>query len=164
MASNNAIAVEVLVDTGKAEVTLQQFQQSFQSFTNNYNQTINNIYQLSEKSQLSFSKLVATIANTGFAFSQIKAVISSVANFVNGFVQLGDAMDKASIRTGISVEALGGLKFAAEQCGGNFESLVDSVKKFSSTIGSALNGDTGQKKSCLNLGLSLKILRKRLRC
>ena len=151
---NNAIAVEVLVDTGKAEVTLQQFQQSFQSFTNNYNQTINNIYQLSEKSTWSFSKLATTIADTGFAFANIKAVISSITNFVNGFVQLGDAMDKASLRTGISVESLGGLKFAAEQCGGNFESLTDSIKNFSSTIGAALNGDTGANEKLSKFGLN----------
>ena len=105
---NNAIAVEVLVDTGKAEVTLQQFQQSFQSFTNNYNTTVNNLYQISEKTRLSFSKLVATIANTGFAISQIKKIITSFANIVNGVIHFGDTMDKTLLQTGISVETLGG--------------------------------------------------------
>ena len=50
----------------------------------------------------------------------ISTIIGTIQNFVNGFVQLGDALDKASIRTGISVDSLGGLKFAVEQCGGNF--------------------------------------------
>jgi len=151
---NNAIAVEVLVDTGKAEVTLQQFQQSFQSFTNNYNQTINNIYQLSEKSTWSFSKLATTIADTGFAFANIKAVISSIANLVNGFVQFGDALDKASARTGISVSNLSGLKFAAEQSGASFETLTNSIRSFSNIIGSAELGDIASIDKLSKIGIN----------
>ena len=39
---NNSINIEILADTGRAEVSLQQFQNTLQSFTNNYNQSFQN--------------------------------------------------------------------------------------------------------------------------
>lgn len=89
----------------------------------------------------------------------ISTIIGTIQNFVNGFVQLGDALDKASIRTGISVDSLGGLKFAVEQCGGNFESLINSIRKFSSTVGDALNGDAGSTEKLSKFGINAEDLR-----
>ncbi|MDO4569242.1 MAG: hypothetical protein Q4D38_02540 [Planctomycetia bacterium] len=41
---------------------------------------------------------------------------------------------------GIGVESLGGLKFAAEQCGANFDVLTDALKTFQNRIGAAQSG------------------------
>lgn len=104
MADNNSIVIPIVIDSQKAEISLNHFQTMFQSFTTNYNQTINNIYQLSEKSQLSFSKLAVTIAYTEVPISYIKNIVTSFANIVNGFVQLDDALDHARagrLRTGL---------------------------------------------------------------
>ena len=115
--NNNSINIEVLADTGKAEVTLQQFQktlqtitnnysQTTQKFTSNYHQTTNNILQLSENAQHGISRLVASIADLGFAFSHFKAIVSTVANSYMAFT---DTLSKMSQRTGIAAESLGGL-------------------------------------------------------
>lgn len=136
--NNNSINIEVLADTGKAEVTLQQFQktlqtitnnysQTTQKFTSNYHQTTNNILQLSERARLSFSELATSIASVGVIFSQVKNVVSSLAN---SYMSFTDTLSKMSQRTGIAAESLGGLKFAAEQSGASFEILTDGLKTF----------------------------------
>ena len=137
MADNNSIVVPITIDAQKAEVTLQKFQTTLQTFTNNYSQTTSNIYQLSERSTWSFSKLATTIADTGFAFSNIKSVISSLAN---SYMSFTDTLSKMSQRTGIAAESLGGLKFAAEQSGANFDILSQGLKTFQQQLANAQNG------------------------
>ena len=50
-----------------------------------------------------------------------KFIIAPLSNAVNSFIALGDQISKTSQRIGMSTETLGGLKFAAEQCGANFQ-------------------------------------------
>ena len=145
---NNSINIEILADTGRAEVSLQQFQNTLQSFTNNYNQsfqnfsnnyirTTNNILQISENAQQGFSRLVTSIADLGFAFSHFKAIVSSVAKSYMAFT---DTLSKMSQRTGIAAESLGGLKFAAEQSGANFDILSQGLRTFQQQLANAQNG------------------------
>ena len=56
---------------------------------------------------------------------------------------LGDQISKTSQRIGMSTETLGGLKFAAEQCGANFDILTEGIKAFQNQLGAAQMGDTG---------------------
>ena len=53
---------------------------------------------------------------------------------IKAFVSLGDQLDKMSKRTGFSVEALGELKFAAEQSGASLETIEKAAKRMSSTV------------------------------
>ena len=48
-------------------------------------------------------------------------IIAPLSGAVNGFMALGDQISKTSQRIGMSTGTLGGLKFAAEQCGANFQ-------------------------------------------
>src|SRR5271169_870545 len=50
------------------------------------------------------------------------------------FASMGDEMEKASQRTGVSVEALSELKYVAEQSGSSFEDLETGIKKMSKAI------------------------------
>lgn len=70
-------------------------------------------------------------------------IIAPLAGAVNGFMALGDQISKTSQRIGIGVKSLGGLKFAAEQCGANFDILTQGIMAFQNQLGAAQMGDTG---------------------
>ncbi|MDO4857238.1 MAG: hypothetical protein Q4A17_04765 [Thermoguttaceae bacterium] len=82
-------------------------------------------------------------------------IIAPLSNAVNGFVALGDQISKTSQRVGIGVETLGGLKFAAEQCGANFDILTAGIQKFQNTLGAAQMGDAASIGKLGNVGLNL---------
>ena len=98
-------------------------------------------------------KAVQTAAK-GLAIGGGVALAGFGINAVKDFVQTGDELDKMSKRTGISVEALSELKFAAEQSGTSLESIETSSKRLSSTILDASNGMSGATMALDQLGLS----------
>ena len=76
------------------------------------------------------------------------------------FATFGDKIGKTAIRTGLSVEALQELKFAAEQSGTNLDSLSQALFRVRRRIGNAVTG-TGPAVRALNeLGLSAEELSK----
>ncbi len=153
--SNNDLRVLISGDTTllekaffKAENSLRQFSEKFQ----NYFEKINVI---TKGIGVSFA-----ILNQSFEFFKkfkdaiVSYIITPIANAVKGFVELGDTLSKTSQRTGISVDTLGGLKFAAEQCGGNFEILTNSIRAFSNVLGGAKMGDQGMISKLGKMGIN----------
>ena len=71
---------------------------------------------------------------------------------VKSFLETGEALDKMSKRTGFSVEALGELKFAAEQSGSSIESIEKATKKMSAVIFDAGDGMKSAEEALASLG------------
>ena len=88
--------------------------------------------------------LAAGAAIAGLAIAGVKA-----------FVSLGDQLDKMSKRTGFSVEALGQLKFAAEQSGASLETIEKAAKRMASTVFDAGLGLKSTTDSLDALGISI---------
>lgn len=98
-----------------------------------------------------------TAASTAFlAVNQAvtQYVIAPLQQAVTTFMAFGDSLSKTAQRVGIGVESLGALKFAAEQCGANFDSLTDGIKKFQNQLGAAQMGDAGAISKLGKVGLS----------
>jgi TP901 family phage tail tape measure protein len=70
------------------------------------------------------------------------------------FASMGDEINKASQRTGIGVEQLGALKYAAEQSGASFEDLESGVKKMEKTLFEAEAGSAAANQALRDLGLT----------
>lgn len=70
-------------------------------------------------------------------------IIAPLSGAAKSFMELGDTISKTSQRVGMGVDTLGGLKFAAEQCGANFQTLTDGIKAFQNQLGAAQMGDAG---------------------
>ncbi len=68
------------------------------------------------------------------------------------FATVGDELSKASQRTGVGVEALGGLKYAAEQSGAGLEDLEVAFKKMANVI---VEGGATAAQSLGAIGLSV---------
>lgn len=59
-------------------------------------------------------------------------------------LELGDKLANLKARTGVGVEALSGLKFAAEQSDSSLEGLQKGLLKLNQSIGAALRDDAGK--------------------
>ncbi|MDO4857437.1 MAG: hypothetical protein Q4A17_05785 [Thermoguttaceae bacterium] len=118
--------------------------------------TLSGTLKKSENSWVEYSSVITAAATSIKAFHLILTnyIITPLSNAVNGFVALGDQISKTSQRIGIGVESLGGLKFAAEQCGANFEILTEGIKAFQNQLGAAQMGDTGAIGKLGKIGLS----------
>ena len=80
-------------------------------------------------------KASAALATAGAGAITVFGVTAATS-----FAEAGEELDKMSKRTGFSVEALGELKFAAEQSGSRLETVKKGSKRLSSTILDAQNG------------------------
>lgn len=69
--------------------------------------------------------------------------IGAFVGMVKSAIDLGDQLNKLSQKTGTSVEALAGLKFAADQNGTSLESVANAAKKLS--VNMAENPDVFKK-------------------
>lgn len=76
------------------------------------------------------------------------------------FAKIGDDLDKMSQRTGIGVEALSELSFAAEQSGADLDALANAVLRMNRRLGriTAGQGSGQQVKAMEALGLSAQTL------
>lgn len=93
----------------------------------------------------------------GFATALAAPFLGALAHFTN----FGDQLDKMSQRTGISVESLSTLKFAAEQSGASLDAVANVVQKMNRRLGRLTvgAGTQNQLDAMRELGLSVDDLR-----
>jgi len=68
------------------------------------------------------------------------AVATPLLGAAKAFASVGDTLVHVSERTGISVEALSELSFAADQCGVDMEGLETGIRKMQRTVFEAAKG------------------------
>lgn len=67
--------------------------------------------------------------------------MAGVAYVTKRFIELGDAMNKMSARTGATVEWLSAMAFATERSGATIEMLEQAIRKLNKAIAEAQNGN-----------------------
>ncbi|MCL4743595.1 MAG: hypothetical protein KJZ54_15480, partial [Phycisphaerales bacterium] len=87
------------------------------------------------------------------------AGLAPLAASVRSFASAGDVLDKMSQRTGISVEALSELGFAAEQSGADLQTLEKGVRTLQRSINDAERGLSTATDAFSDLGLTAEQLR-----
>lgn len=95
--------------------------------------------------------ITSTLKQIGVAFAAVK-----LAGFVKDAVDAADRMNDLSKQTGVSVESLSALKFAAEQSGSDLESLTTGLKKLARTAVEAADGTGSQADAFRAIGVSVK--------
>jgi hypothetical protein len=86
------------------------------------------------------------------------AAIGNLLGAAGVFASMGDTMAKASQRTGIGVERLSELAYAAEQSGADLATLEAGVRRMQKTIVEAAGGSEAAQEALANLGLSVQQL------
>ena len=89
----------------------------------------------------------------------LSAAVSGVQRFITSTVQLADSMGKTAEQTGLTVEEVSALRFAAEQADVEFASLQSSLVKFNRTIAEAGSGNKAARDAFLQLGISMETVR-----
>jgi len=82
------------------------------------------------------------------------AIATPLIAAATNFASTGAALDDISQRTGMSVEALSELGYAAEQSGTNLEAIEKASKKLAKTVTDAADGSKSARESFAGLGLS----------
>lgn len=101
-----------------------------------------------------FKKVAGNVAaGIAAAFS-----INALRNMINDFAELGDSFDKMSQRTGVSVEALSGLKFAAEQSGASIETVEMGIRNMQRVLLDVQQGSSTAATTLQMLGLNIQQL------
>ncbi len=88
-------------------------------------------------------------------FSLGAAIVAPLVATTNVFASMGDQLAKMAIRTGISVEALSELGYAAEQSGSDLATLENGVRKMQKFLVDASKGSQTASFTLGKLGLRL---------
>ena len=108
------------------------------------------------RAQLAFNAVRK--AATGFAIAGLAAVVGFGIASVKSFLEVGDELNKLSIRTGLTVEQLSALKFAAEQNDATLANLSKGLLTMAGFIFDASEGLSTAVRSFDALGLSVEDL------
>ncbi len=100
-------------------------------------------------------------ASTDLAKAAIGGLIGAVSvgaftELVKGAIDAADNLRDMSQKTGIAVETLNGLAFAAGQAGGNLESVVAAAGKLNKSIAEAAGGNKDTAEGFVKLGISVR--------
>lgn len=87
------------------------------------------------------------------------AVVSSMAAFAKQTLDAQDELFKLSQKTGVAVESLAGLEFAAEQSGVELEKVAKATRVFRELVVEAADSSSEAAKKLSQLGLSYKDLK-----
>lgn len=98
-----------------------------------------------------FGAVKSTLQTLGVAVT-----LEGMRRFVQGSIDAADHLNDLSKKTGIAVDTLGGLGFAAQQSGGNLDSMVDAVGKLNRSIAEAGAGNAEKAEAFKALGISVK--------
>jgi hypothetical protein len=87
------------------------------------------------------------------------AVTAPLLGSAKAFAEMGDRIAKASARTGVSVETLSELAYAADLSGASLETLEGSLRKMQKAIVEAADGSASANDALGKLGLTVEDLR-----
>lgn len=106
-----------------------------------------------EKQLKSFGSAISSV---GIKLAAVGAAgVTAAFGLVKSFSNVGDQFDKASKRTGITVEALSELAFAAEDSGASLETMEAGIRKMQQQLTDAAGGSKSAVKAFEALGLSV---------
>ncbi len=84
-------------------------------------------------------------------------------SLVKGAIDAADRLNDLSKQTGVAVETLGGLGFAASQAGGDLESTVEGLGKLNKTIAEAAAGNEKAGEFFQKLGIDVRDSNKQIK-
>jgi len=97
------------------------------------------------------------LRSIGLKFGALgSAALTFLGGGVKAFTDMGDSLDEMSARTGVSVETLSELGYAAELAGGDLETLEAGLRKMQRTIGDAAMGSESAVEALSRLGLTVE--------
>ncbi len=106
-----------------------------------------------------FAKINSVLLGFGVGFSAL-SIIGGLKDAASKAIEFGDEMQKASAKTGVSVEKFSELAYAAKQTDVPLEALSNAFKKMQVAISNAGSGGKAQLETFRALGVNFEELRK----
>ena len=125
------------------------------------NKSIDETTEKGKKSSSTFLESAGNIVKKGAEIGTAiagatTAVVGGLTAMVNSTASVADTFDKASYRTGLNVEELQRLKYAADQSGLSLDTIEKSAKKMNERLAEVSEGNDKSAKMFQNLGVSIK--------
>jgi hypothetical protein len=121
------------------------------------NETIKTAKSASSSFKEQFGKVAKSAVKIGSAVVGTgSAIVGSLTAMANKSADTADQFDKASLRTGINVEELQRLKYAAGQSGIELGSLEKSAKKMNERLSEVATGNKKSSEMFEKLGVSVR--------
>ncbi len=143
MASIFSLYGSIFIDNEKANSAIDE--------TTNKGKTSEKSFASSVGSMVKSAAKVGTAIVTGTS-----AAVGGLMALANKTADTADTFDKSSLRTGLEVEELQRLKYAAGQSGVELSSLEKSAKKLNDRLGEVSEGNSKTAEMFDKLGISVK--------
>lgn len=143
MASIFSLFGEVFVDNERAKKGIKDVRDEAETTGSKFVKSFGNI----AKKSIEVGASIATA--TG-------AIVGSMVAMANKTSETADVFDKASLRTGLEVEELQRLNYAAGQSGVQLGTLENSAKKLNQRISEVNNGNSKTTELFKSLGIAVK--------
>ena len=154
-AAGKGIVIQITGDGESAKRALQMVQEELRRLEEQKRRT-------AESADLNraFNLARSAVAVTGLTLS-VQALGSAIRSVIGDSLTLGQAIEKASIRTGLQAESLSVLHYATAITGDDFEGLTGALSKMNNTIAKAADGSAKESALIRALGLDAKDLTQR---
>ncbi len=114
---------------------------------------------LGKKTERETKSIKDAFQSVGKTFAIVGGVITaSMGMMIKSFTGVGSELHDLSLKTGVSIEALAGLKYAAEQNGASLGTVEMAIRRVAMAMADAKDGTLESTRSFNKLGLSLKDL------
>jgi hypothetical protein len=123
----------------------------FAQFQDSLNQVNRQVTSSAASMNRAFGAVKATLAAIGVGIS-----LEGMRSLVQSSIDAADHLNDLSKKTGIAVDTLGGLGFAAKQAGGDLDSFADAATKLNRSIAEAGAGDKAKGEVFKTLGINVK--------
>jgi len=153
MSSRNlgSLTIDLLLKLGGFKQGANQAQREVDNLSRNINSKVKGISN-------TFSGLGKAFAAVGVGFS-VAGIISGLTSAASKAIEFGDEMEKASAKTGVTVESFSELAYAAKQTDVPLEALSTSFKKMQVAISQAGSGSKQALATFQALGVNFDELR-----
>jgi hypothetical protein len=122
---------------------------------------LNNTFKDAARQSKTFNDTMKASLNAAKQIGETMAVAGAAVTGALGLMvkqaaDYGDALRDASIRTGVTVQSMAGLKLAAEQSGASFDDLQTGLKKLAVNADAATKSGSEQQKMFAAMGITVK--------
>jgi hypothetical protein len=150
MASSDSIGIlmRIKADTRDAETKIKDFKEGLKDIEAASRSSLGPLQNIAANVGLTAkefdnmkTQVLGSVAAIGSVVGVATAVGVGLFKLADSAAEYGSRLHDASQQTGVTVETLSALKYAAEQSGSSFESITGSVAKFSELLGEAKEGN-----------------------
>lgn len=151
--ADNTLQLVILVDTGQGNAELKTFNVNL----SNVGKTAGSATAVASSGMDSFTKSIAKGVVAGYSLVEVaKLAADTLKRFTLGSIDIAAEIGRAAQKTGLTTEALSGLRLAAEDSNVEFASLSTGLARFGKNAFEAVTGNKALKEKFDSLGISLR--------